>query len=90
MSSLIVIAQLKTNGGQDRQKVLAALGKAAEYSASKEPGVVKYCIALPRDDDGTSVFAIEEYIPLPYLSHPGRRNKLNNLDIHHNQPWTCT
>ncbi|RDW65548.1 hypothetical protein BP5796_10240 [Coleophoma crateriformis] len=62
MSSLYVIGHLKTNGGAARDKVLAALTTVAEYSQAHEPGVLKFCVALPRADEGdeTSVFAIED------------------------------
>ncbi|RDW59845.1 hypothetical protein BP6252_12932 [Coleophoma cylindrospora] len=63
MSSLYVIGHLKTNGGAARDKVVAALTTVAKYSQAHEPGVLKFCVALPRAEEGdeTSVFAIEEY-----------------------------
>lgn len=60
MPSLLVLAHLKTKGGADREKVIAALTRTAEYTEANEPGVAKYFMALLSEDDGTSVFAIEE------------------------------
>ena len=62
MPSLYVIGHLKTAGGEARQKVIDILTTVSKYSAAQEPGVTKFCVALPRDGEGdeTSVFAIEE------------------------------
>jgi hypothetical protein len=60
MPSLFIVGHLKTAGGEARQKVVDALTNVANYSAAKEPGVLKFCVALPRDGDEKSVFAIEE------------------------------
>ncbi len=78
MRSLFIIAHLKTTGEEARKKVIDMLVKTADYSAAKEPGVTQFCIALPREDDGTSVYAIEES-----LSHNSRLNakKLTHLQI---------
>jgi len=61
MPSLFIIGHLKTKGGAARQTVIDALTKVSEHSAANEPGVYKFCVALPREGDETSVFAIEEY-----------------------------
>jgi len=61
MPFLFVIGHLKTNGDSARQKVIDALATTSKYSAANEPGTYKYCIAIPREGDEKSVFAIEEY-----------------------------
>jgi len=60
MPSLFVIGHLKTSGGAARKTVIDALTSVSKYSAVHEPGVYKFCVALPRDGDNKSVFAIEE------------------------------
>ena len=62
MPSLFVIGHLKTSGGASRQTVVDALTAVSKYSAANEPGVYKFCVALPREGDYKSVFAIEEYV----------------------------
>lgn len=73
MPSLFIFAHLKTVGGESRKKVIDVLIKTADYAAAKEPGVTQFCIALPREDDGTSVFAIEESLCPAQICSNSRR-----------------
>lgn len=40
----------------------------ADNALKNEPGVSKYFICLKREDDGTSLYAIEEYVLLALVS----------------------
>jgi len=62
MLSTIVIGHLHAADKEARQKLLDTLSRVMSYSRANEPGVIKFCLCfpLPEEDDGKSLFAIEE------------------------------
>jgi len=87
MPSLFVIGHLKTAGGAARQTVVDALTNVARHSEANEPGVYKFCVALPRSGDDKSVFAIEESVTIPQVNIDPR---LTITGMRIKQPWTNT
>ncbi|KAK3080148.1 hypothetical protein LTS18_002995 [Coniosporium uncinatum] len=69
MLSTIVIGHLHAADKEARQKLLDTLSRVMSYSRANEPGVIKFCLCfpLPEEDDGKSLFAIEEYADQPAL-----------------------
>ncbi|OAL52674.1 hypothetical protein IQ07DRAFT_678610 [Pyrenochaeta sp. DS3sAY3a] len=64
MPSIVVAAQLVTANEEARQKIIAALSSVSQFSKKSEPGVVRYAICVPRDEeaDSSSVYVFEEYL----------------------------
>jgi len=62
MPSTVVIGHLHAASSSARQTLIDTLSKVLQYSQANEPGVVKFCFCtpLPEEDDGKSLFAIEE------------------------------
>ncbi|KAF4972969.1 hypothetical protein FZEAL_9454 [Fusarium zealandicum] len=58
---ILVVARMPTVGGRAREGLLQRLQKISEIASESEPGCLKYAALVPRDDDGKTVYAVEEY-----------------------------
>ncbi|KAK4936923.1 hypothetical protein LTR10_022301 [Elasticomyces elasticus] len=61
MARIVTVGHLITSSNDARNRVIKALEQIAEYSGVNEPGVLTYAITVPRDDDGTTIYVLEEY-----------------------------
>ncbi|CAM1505000.1 Fc.00g106370.m01.CDS01 [Cosmosporella sp. VM-42] len=59
---ILVVAQITTVGRSARDELLDRLITLSETALKSEPGVLKYAALIPRDDDGKTVYAVEEYL----------------------------
>ncbi|KPM38192.1 hypothetical protein AK830_g8367 [Neonectria ditissima] len=57
---LLVVARLSTVQGR-RPELLDRLQALADIALESEPGTLKYAALIPREDDGRTVYAVEEY-----------------------------
>ena len=60
MGRILVVAEITTAGGEAREGVITRLQAASVYAKDNEPGVYKYVICVPAEDDSNTVWAIEE------------------------------
>ncbi|PGH02265.1 hypothetical protein AJ80_08890 [Polytolypa hystricis UAMH7299] len=60
--SMLVVAQMTTVGGSVRDEMIQKLQNLSEIALKSEPGILKYAVLVPREDDGKTVYAVEEYV----------------------------
>ncbi|KAF7563971.1 hypothetical protein G7046_g169 [Stylonectria norvegica] len=58
----VQIVDLRTVKDEDRDEALKKFDAIASAVIKNEPGVVKYGIHVPREDDGKTIVIIEEYV----------------------------
>ena len=60
MGRILVVAEITSTGSEAREGIIARLQSASVYAKANEPGVYKYAICVPAEDDSKTVWAIEE------------------------------
>ncbi|KAF4466718.1 4-coumarate- ligase [Fusarium albosuccineum] len=58
---ILVVARMPTVGGNIRDEFIRRLERLSEIVSKSEPGCLKYAALVPREDDGKTVYAVEEY-----------------------------
>ncbi|KAH7119865.1 hypothetical protein B0J11DRAFT_71625 [Dendryphion nanum] len=61
MSSLVVIAQIPTAGGEAKKTVFNLLSKISEAVKANEPDAYRYAITEPRQGDDKAIWMVEEF-----------------------------
>lgn len=68
-----------------KNQMLERLAEIAGDALGSEPGTTKYSIFLPREDDGKTLWVVEEYVNRSPLSEPAdfaRYADQNAMDLH--------
>ena len=60
MAKIITIGHLMLASKEARDTVITVFEDIVEYSRANEPGVSMYAITVPTNDDGTTIYMIEE------------------------------
>lgn len=60
MAPILAITHLTTVDPQARQKVIDRLTKVADFAQNLEPDVIRFAVTIPRTEDDTSIYVIEE------------------------------
>ncbi|KAI1627977.1 hypothetical protein EDD37DRAFT_692264 [Exophiala viscosa] len=61
MAKIITVGHLVTSSNDARDRVIKVFEQIAAYSKAHEPGVLTYAVTIPRDDDGVTIYMLEEY-----------------------------